>query len=76
MALNFMQTIKVKKVSKGRALQNLPSQTEFQASASPLMTENEQFLWRCSTKGMEVCSSIVLSDYTCTHVTGDSPYGY
>ena len=35
MALNFMQTIKDKKVSKGRALQNLPSQTESQASASP-----------------------------------------
>ena len=62
-------------MSKGRALENLPSQTEFQASASPLMTENEQSLRSFSTKGMEVCSSIILSDYTCTHVTGDSPYG-
>ena len=25
--------------------------------------------------GMEVCSSIGLSDYTCTHVTSDSSYG-
>ena len=35
MALNFMKKIKYKKVSKERALQNLPSQTEFQASVSP-----------------------------------------
>ena len=30
------------------------------------MMENEHSLRRCSTKGMEVCSSIVLSDYMCT----------
>ena len=35
MVLNFMKKIKDKKVSKERALQNLPSQTEYQASASP-----------------------------------------
>ena len=32
MAMNFMWTIKGEKVSKGRALQKLPSLTEFQAS--------------------------------------------
>ena len=35
MALNSMQTIKDEKVSKGRALQNLPSQTDLQAITSP-----------------------------------------
>ena len=75
MALTFMQTVKDKKVSKGRALKKLPSHVEFWTSYSPQMTENEQSLRRCSTKGMDVCSSIVLSDYTCTHVTGASPYG-
>ena len=68
-----MVIIKDEEVSKGRALQKLPNPTEFQASASPQMTENEQSPWRCSTKGMEVCSSILLSDCTCTHVTGDFP---
>ena len=74
MVFNFMQIIKDEKVSKGRALQKLPSQTEFQASVSPQKTENEQSLQSSSTKGLEVCSSVVLSDYTCTYVTGDSPY--
>ena len=38
------------------------------------MTENEHSLRRCSTKGMEVCSSIVLFDYTCTQENYSSKY--
>ena len=49
-------------------------QREEHCSNCLVMMENEQSPWSCSTIGMEVCSSIVLSDYTCTHVTGDSPY--
>ena len=30
---------------------------------------------RCSIKVMDVCLIIVLSDFSCTYVTGDSPYG-
>ena len=40
--MNFMWTIKGEKVSKERPLQKLPSLTEFQASASPKMMDNEQ----------------------------------
>ena len=58
-----MQIIKDEKVLKGRALQKLTCQTKFKASASPQMTENEQSMCSYSTKGMEGCSSIVLSDY-------------
>ena len=35
MALKFMQTVKDQKVSKGRTLQILPSQTKYQAFATP-----------------------------------------
>ena len=72
MALNFMQTLQGEKVSKGRALQKFQTHFEFCVSFSPKKTENEQSLRRCSAKGMEVCSNIVLSDYTYTHVTGAS----
>ena len=61
MALNFIQTIKYQKVSKNKALKILLCQTKFEAFASLKMTENEQSLQSCSNKGIEVCSSIVMS---------------
>ena len=73
MALTFLQIIKDEKSFKAMNLEKLPSQNKFCASSSPETTEIEQSLGSCSTKGMEVCSSVVLSDYTCTHVMGYSP---
>jgi len=67
--------IRQKNVSKERELQKLTNHFDIWKPFSPLKTENEQSLRRCSTKGMEVCFSVVLSDYTCTHVTCVSPYG-
>ena len=74
MVLTLSQIVKVEKSFKGKSIAEIAYSFRIFTSFSPQKTENEQSLQRCSTKGMDVCTSIVLSDYTFIHVTGDTLY--
>ena len=64
MALTLSQIAKVEKSFNGKSIAEIAYSFQILTSFSPQKTENEQSLRRCSTKGMDVCPGIVLSDYT------------
>ena len=64
MVLTLSQIVKVEKSFRGKSNAEIAYSFRILTSFSPQKTENEQSLRRCSTQGMYVCTSIVLSDYT------------
>ena len=64
MALTLSQIVKVEKSFKEMSIAEITYTFQILTSFSPQKTENEKSLRRCLTKGMDVCTSIVLSDYT------------
>ena len=62
--LTLSQIVKVEKIFKGKSIEEIAYSFRNLTSFSPQKTENEQSLRKCSTKGMDVCSSIVLSQHT------------
>ena len=64
MVLTLLQIVKGEKSFKEKSIAEIAYLFRISTSFSPQKTENEQYLRRCSTKGMYVCTSIVLSDYT------------
>ena len=64
MALTLSQIVKVEKSFKGKSIAEIAYSFRTLTSFTPQKMDNEQSLRRCSTKGMNVCTSIVLSNYT------------
>ena len=72
MALTFFQTVKGEKSFKRNSIAKI-SKSFWIFGIFPTLKDWE---WTHSVEmGMEVGSSIILSDYTYTHVTVDYPYG-
>ena len=69
MALTLLQIVKGEKSFKEKSITEIALSFWILDLVLSLKMENE-----CYSKAMDECSNIGLSDFTCTHVKGASPY--